>query len=185
MENKKRYNTLFLDRDGVINKQRPDDYVKSPDEFVFIPGAIEALKELSSYFKYILIVTNQRGVGRGLMSLEDLEKVHRHMLDTIQHQGGHIDRIYVCTDTDDNCPDRKPNPGMAFQAKQDFRDIDFSQSWLAGDSISDIRFANNAGIPAVLIGNKYKDTELDGLRIRLRCPDLFTFAELIKKEANI
>ena len=184
MANIKQYNTLFLDRDGVINKQRPNDYVKSPDEFVFIEGVTEALKLLSPYFKHILIVTNQRGVGRGLMTLEDLTKVHTHMLQTINASGGRIDHIYFCTSTDNSNPDRKPNTGMALQAKHDFPDIDFTDSWLAGDSRSDIQFANRVGIKAALIGNKYHEKELKDLNISVQCPNLLTFAQLIKQEID-
>ena len=184
MENKQYYNTLFLDRDGVINKQRPDDYVKSPDEFVFNEGVIEALKELSGCFRHIVIVTNQRGIGRKLMTSDDLRKVHEYMLQGITAGGGRIDRIYYCTSTDNTHPDRKPNTGMAMQALQDFPDIDFSDSWLAGDSRSDIQFANRAGIAAALIGNKYHEKELKDLNIRLQCPDLLTFAAQIKQASE-
>lgn len=185
MGNIKHYNTLFLDRDGVINQQRPNDYVKSPEEFIFIEGVTEALKLLAPLFSHILIVTNQRGVGRGLMTEENLGTIHRQMLETIQNNGGRIDKIYVCTETDSHNPNRKPNPGMAMQALQDFPDIDFSQSLLAGDSLSDIEFANNAHIPAVLIGNKYKEEELAGLRIYRHYPDLLTFATEINKELHL
>ena len=76
MKSTKPYSTLFLDRDGVINKQRPHDYVKSPDEFIFLDGVLEALELLSPLFDHIVIVTNQRGVGKGVMSRETLEEIH-------------------------------------------------------------------------------------------------------------
>ena len=183
MENKRHYNTLFLDRDGVINKQRPGDYVKSPDEFVFNEGAIEAVRELADCFTYIIIVTNQRGVGKGKMTLSDLYNVHIHMLRKIGI-AGYIDRILFCTATDNADPNRKPNIGMALQAKEEFPDIDFADSWMAGDSRSDMQFANRAGIRAALIGNKYHEKELKDLDICVHCPDLRTFASLIKRELD-
>lgn len=155
------YDALLLDRDGVINVLRPNDYVKSVDEFVFCDGALEALRRLNPCFRRIVIVTNQRGVGRGLMTEADLAEIHDWMLARIREAGGRIDRIYVCTAVDPADPRRKPNPGMAREVRADFPDIDFARSILVGDSASDLEFARRAGIPAV----------------RLRDPDnLLTFA---------
>jgi D-glycero-D-manno-heptose 1,7-bisphosphate phosphatase/D-glycero-alpha-D-manno-heptose 1-phosphate guanylyltransferase len=182
MANTKPFSALFLDRDGVINVQRPDDYVKTISEFVFIDGVLEAMQISSSLFEYIIIVSNQRGVGKGLMNAEDLNAVHQYMTAKITDCGGRIDRIYVSTDTDDGCPNRKPNPGMAFQAKRDFLAIDFNRSFMAGDSITDVQFAANAGIPAVLIGNKYSPKEVASLKICAKFTDLLTFAKTLKHE---
>ncbi|MDR3142433.1 MAG: HAD family hydrolase [Tannerellaceae bacterium] len=182
MENIKPYNTLFLDRDGVINIQRKGDYVKSVDEFVFMEGSLEALKILSSLFTYLIIVTNQRGVGRGLMTLKQLDEIHTFMLRMITSEGGRIDKIYYCPDTNADSMNRKPNIGMALQAKQDFPGIDFSKSLLAGDSITDMQFAGKAGIPAILIGNKYKPEEIARLNIQGYYPDILTFAKHLDKD---
>jgi len=179
MENTKPFNTLFLDRDGVINIQRKGDYVKSVDEFVFIDGSLEALKILSSLFTYIIIVTNQRGVGRGIMTLKQLEEVHRFMLHEITSKGGRIDKIYFCTATDTTDINRKPNAGMALQAKRDFPTIDFQKSIMAGDSISDMQFADNAHIPPVLIGDKYTPDKISHINIQAHYPDLLTFTNHI------
>lgn len=155
------YDALLLDRDGVINVLRPNDYVKNIAEFVFCDGALEALRRLNPCFRRIVIVTNQRGVGRGLMTEADLAEIHDWMLGRIREAGGRIDRIYVCTAVDPADPRRKPNPGMAREVRADFPDIDFARSILVGDSASDLEFARRAGIPAVC----------------LRDPDnLFTFA---------
>ena len=183
MKHTKTYNTLFLDRDGVINIQRPDDYVKSPEEFIFIEGVPEALALLSPLFKYIIVITNQRGVGKKLMKQSDLEAIHQYMQQAITTAGGRIDRIYSCTDINDHSFYRKPNTGMALQAKQDFPDIDFSTSILAGDSLSDLEFANNAGIPAVFIGNKYEEAVVSRYRIVARHPDLMSFAREILRSS--
>lgn len=181
MGNLPKYNTLFLDRDGVINRHRPDDYVKSIEEFVFADGALDALRLLSPLFRYIIIVTNQRGVGRGVMLREKLDEIHKYMLDEVTAHNGRIDRIYVCTDINDECPDRKPNTGMGLQAKKDFPDIVFSESIMAGDSISDIQFANRLGVPAVLIGGKIMSKTFAALQICGHYPDLLTFAQTISQ----
>lgn len=145
------YDALLLDRDGVINVLRPGDYVKTIEEFEFCDGALEALRLLNPCFRRIVIVSNQRGVGRGLMSRSDLNRIHAWMLARIREAGGRIDRIYVCTATKDRNPRRKPNPGMAREVRSDFPDIDFARSILVGDSPSDLEFARRAGIPAVRI----------------------------------
>ena len=185
MNDIKTYNTLFLDRDGVINKQRKGDYVKLWSEFVFIDGALEALALLSSLFKYIIVITNQRGVGKGVMSEEALEDIHSQMTETIRANKGRIDSIYYCTATDETDINRKPNTGMALLARQDFPKVDFGRSFFAGDSLSDIQFANNAGIPAILIGEKYDEGTISRLEIRAHYPDLLTFAQELKKKDSI
>lgn len=182
MEDIKPYNTLFLDRDGVINQQRPHDYVKTTREFIFIDGALEALRLLAPLFKHIIIVTNQRGVGKGIMTRKDLEEIHAYMMNEVSGQGGRIDKIYVCTDTSDYSKNRKPNTGMALQAKDDFPDIDFTKSIMAGDSISDMQFAQNAGIPRSLIGEKYENSK-DTFKSQYNWfPDLLTFAKQLIKD---
>jgi histidinol-phosphate phosphatase family protein len=149
--------TLFLDRDGVINKHRPSDYVKDWNEFEFIPGILEELSLFSNYFRYIIVVTNQRGVGKGLMTEEKLNEIHRKMIAVVAEHGGRIDKIYYCTALSDTDPNRKPNTGMALQAKQDFPDIDFSKSVMVGDSESDKIFAQNAGMRYFAIQEDLKD----------------------------
>lgn len=154
-----RFDTLFLDRDGVINRLRPKDYVKTWEEFEFIPGSVEALRILASRFRYILVVTNQRGVGRGLMTEQDLQTIHDKMLQEIRRGGGRIDRIYVCTALDDRDPDRKPNIGMALKARADFPDLDFSRSIMVGDSATDMEFGHRIGAECVWIGCGQDRTE--------------------------
>ena len=86
--------TLFLDRDGVINKKLEGDYVKIIDEFEFLPYALEAIKLFSSRFHKVVIVTNQQGINKRLMTEDDLHKVHQHLLQEVQNFGGRIDAIY-------------------------------------------------------------------------------------------
>ena len=177
----KPYDALFLDRDGVINVQRRGDYVKSVDEFVFIEGSFEALAILRGLFRHIFVVTNQRGVGKGLMAEEQLENIHAYMLREISSHNGKIDKIYYCTDTNEDSPNRKPNIGMALQARHDFPNVDFSKSKMAGDSRSDMLFANRADIPAILIGNKYPPEEIRQFTIEGHYSDLLTFARQLMR----
>lgn len=150
---------VFLDRDGVINKKLENDYVKKIDEFEFLPNAIEAVKNLNDIFDRTIIVTNQRGIGRGLMSEEDLNLVHRFMLNELQKRGAKIDAIYFCPHDNEVqfCECRKPNIGMALKAKSDFPEIDFSKSFMVGDSISDMEFGRNAGMLKIYIGKSDKN----------------------------
>lgn len=144
--------TLFLDRDGVINRKRDNDYVKSWDEFEFLPGALEALALFSKTFGHIFIVTNQQGIGKGIFSEQDLSAVHSKMMEHITAAGGRIDKIYFCPDlAKDNPPCRKPNHGMALQAQQDFPRVDFSRSVMVGDSMTDMEMGKKVGMLTVFI----------------------------------
>lgn len=172
----KKYNTLFLDRDGVINVERKDDYVKNVSEFVFEDNACEAIAILSRIFSRIFIVTNQRGVGRGIMSGQELADIHSYMLDEINSKGGNITKIYTCFDTDTDSVNRKPNVGMAFKAQGDFPDIDFKTSVLVGNSRSDIEFATKLDMYSVLVGDKYDKTDKIYKNINAYYPNLYQFA---------
>lgn len=151
--------TLFLDRDGVINRKRDHDYVKSWEEFVFTEGAPEALATCSAIFKRIVVVTNQRGVGRGLMTEEQLKDIHDKMLLEISQAGGRIDKVYYCLATSPDDPYRKPNTGMGLQAATDYSDIDFKKSVIVGDSLSDMEFGRKLGMLCFLISNKYQSAD--------------------------
>ena len=146
--------TLFLDRDGVINKKLESDYVKNWDQFVFCDGSLTALKKIAEVFSKVIIVTNQRGIGKKLMTVEQLEIIHQKMVKEINFAGGRIDKIYFCEDENDSAICRKPNIGMGLNAKVDFPEIDFAKSIMVGDSISDIQFAKNLGIKSGYISNK-------------------------------
>ena len=146
-----KYQTLFLDRDGVINKHRPDDYVKDWSEFEFLPKVKEAFSILAGYFKLIIVVTNQRGVGKGLMTESDLQEINKRMVSEIAKSGGRIDNIYFCTDTNQDSPNRKPNAGMALQAQKDFPEIAFENAIMIGDSSSDMEFGKRLGMKSYLV----------------------------------
>lgn len=145
--------TLLLDRDGVINRMLPGDYVKTVDEFEWLPGVKQALAVAAGRFARIFIVTNQRGVGRGLMSREALDAVHSWMTGEIAAAGGRIDGIYVCTSVSDDDPCRKPKRGMFDQILADYPEVDTSRCLMVGDSLSDMAFARNCGILGFLVNN--------------------------------
>jgi D-glycero-alpha-D-manno-heptose 1-phosphate guanylyltransferase len=150
--------TIFLDRDGVINQRIPGSYVKNTEEFIFLPGAIEAVKKLSGTFVRIIVVTNQQGIGKGLITEEQADEVNSFMISEITKAGGRIDRVYVCpalASAENNC--RKPNPNMAIQAQKDFPEIDFHKSIMIGDSISDMKFGQNLGMKTILISSKEEE----------------------------
>ena len=146
--------TLFLDRDGVINKKLEGRYVTSPEELLILPGAGDAIAHFSRIFGRIIVVTNQQGIGKNLMSHQDLSRVHESLIEQIKYYGGSIDEIYYCPDLAyEDSPNRKPNPGMGFQAKKDFPEINFRKSIMVGDSESDIQFGSSLRMFTVRISN--------------------------------
>jgi len=167
--------TLFLDRDGVINKKRENDYVKNWSEFSFINGSIDAISKFSKVFGTIIIVTNQRGVGRGLMKEDDLIAIHDKMISEITLNGGKIDKIYYCTEVSEFAVCRKPNIGMAREAMLDFPEIDFKKSIIVGDSISDLMFGQKLGMKKIHIGFNKGFPNIDG-----NFESLFEFSNAIK-----
>jgi len=167
--------TLFLDRDGVINERMVDDYVKTASEFDFLPGVLQAIKIFTGIFGNILIVTNQQGIGKGIMTEADLEKIHNAMKYSILVQGGKIGGIYYSPYlARDNHVTRKPNPGMALQAKEDFPDTDFSKSVMVGDTENDIEFGKRLGMITVHIGSV---EDFDNFEPDYRFDSLLSFAK--------
>lgn len=148
--------TLFLDRDGVINVEQTGSYVTSWEEFRFCDGAQEALRALQDLFGAIVVVTNQRGVGRGVMSFEALRDINQKMTDAVAGNGGRIDRVYAATAVSDDDHNRKPNIGMALQAREDFPEIDFRKSIMVGNSISDMEFGKRLAMHTVFLTTKHE-----------------------------
>jgi D-glycero-D-manno-heptose 1,7-bisphosphate phosphatase len=147
-----KYTTIFLDRDGVINQKAPEgNYIKSLSEFHFLPGVLEAMDILDGLFKYIVVVTNQRGLVRDIFSYDSMKQIHNYMSMAVKR----IDNIYVCPHENWNCNCRKPLPGMALQAKKDFPAIDFDKSIVVGDSLTDLHFAHNIGATGFLIDEDF------------------------------
>jgi len=147
--------SLFLDRDGVINRKLENDYVKSWEEFEFIPGALKSIASFSKIFGRIIVVTNQQGIGKGLYTHEELELVHAKMIHEIELTGGRIDKVYYSPNLNsENSILRKPNIGMGLKAKEDFPEIDFKKSIIIGDSVSDMQFGKNLGMTTFYITSK-------------------------------
>jgi D-glycero-D-manno-heptose 1,7-bisphosphate phosphatase len=144
--------TIFLDRDGVINRKCPEnDYVKCWEEFEFLPGVLEAIRLLSARADRLVIVTNQRGIARGRMTEQDLADIHARMLAAIRAAGGRIDAIYYCPHEEGVCQCRKPRTGLFERARQDFPDIDYADALALGDSLSDLEPAARLGCTTVLV----------------------------------
>jgi D-glycero-D-manno-heptose 1,7-bisphosphate phosphatase len=141
---------IFLDRDGVICKNRPD-HVKNWSEFEFLPGVKKSLATLSRLGLPIIIVTNQAVIGRGMVTVETLEDIHRRMVAEIATHGGRIDRLIYCPHhPEDECDCRKPKPGMLLQAAAEMG-IDLTQSYLIGDATSDIQAGQQVGCHTFLV----------------------------------
>jgi D-glycero-alpha-D-manno-heptose 1-phosphate guanylyltransferase len=168
--------TLFLDRDGVINHDKVGSYVFNADEFIFTEGAPTLFKKLTEKFHKIIIITNQRGVGRGLMTQADLDGIHEKLNTETKLAEGKIEAIYFTTDTDSKSFMRKPNPGMALQAIFDYPEINFSKSIMVGNNISDMKFGRNAGMYTVFLTTTVKDVSPDNFYVDKIFSGLLEFA---------
>ena len=150
------FDTLFLDRDGVINVKLDERYVQDPSEFEFIYGAEKAISLLSTIFKRIIIVTNQQGIGKGIMTENNLNFLHDYMISELVKSEGRIDKVYFCPHlVSEKCGCRKPNAGMIQQAKLDFPEINFENSYLVGDSLSDLEAGKRMNLLAIRVDNDY------------------------------
>lgn len=146
---------IFLDRDGVINKKAPKaDYVKKWEEFEFLSGAVEAIKNLTSKGFDIYLITNQPGVARGLMTKQDLDSIHQKMQEELEKNGGKIKAIYACMHNwDEGCECRKPKPGLLFQAARE-NYLDLTKIIFIGDDERDEKAGKLAGCKTILIDDK-------------------------------
>ena len=177
--------TLFLDRDGVINKRLPDDYVKHPDEFELIPGVADALSIFAAIFDPIIVVTNQQGIGRGLMTENDLKLVHDKMMAAISAKGGRIDAVFYSPDLKNtNSFTRKPAVGLGLKARKQFPTIRFNKSIMAGDTYNDILFGHRLGMKTVLIGNDKAAASKAANILDYSFPDLLSFAQYLRQEGK-
>ena len=167
--------TLFLDRDGVINEDVVDDYVKKREEFIFREGTLTALRILKPLFARIIIVSNQRGVEKGLMTANDLEDITEFMLSTIQKADGNIDRVFYCTAINNENPNRKPNSGMADQAKAEFPEINFSKSIMVGNMPGDMLFGKKIGAFTVYLPTRAEESPKENT-VDIVYKDLLAFA---------
>ena len=170
---------VFIDRDGVINRDRKD-YVKKWEEFEFLPGVLEALRMLSRKRLRLVIVTNQSCIGRGLVSRADVEAIHLRMIACIASAGGRVDGIYMCPHAPgEGCKCRKPSPGLLDRAIRDLR-IDPLRSWMIGDRWRDIQAAYSVGLRSVLVGPSSPKRNLQLYR-SLHATDLLSGARKIQR----
>lgn len=181
------YDAVLLDRDGVINRERPD-YVKAWHELEFLPGALPALARLASLDRPILVMTNQSAIGRGLVSADAVRDIHERVRLAVESHGGKIDAFYVCPHRpDEGCSCRKPKPGLLLQAATDFK-LDLRQCVFVGDSITDREAAMAVGCRSVLVatgrqGADLLDASSQNSELTV-LPDLAAAVELILTETS-
>lgn len=144
--------TIFLDRDGVINRNRPvGDYVKSWEEFQFLPGSRGAIARLTQAGFRLFVVTNQACIGKGIVSWATLAEIHERMVQEIARAGGWIEAVLCCPHRADvGCGCRKPAPGLLLRAQTEYG-VDLRQAIMVGDSATDVRTAAAVGVPAIMV----------------------------------
>lgn len=165
--------TIFLDRDGVINEDSPD-YIKSPDEFAFIPHSPDAVALLNRHGFEVILITNQSAVGRRMITLKILGSIFDMMIQGIEAVGGRIKDIFYCPHTpDEGCACRKPKPGMILSAMEKYG-IDPAYSLMVGDSAKDIECGINAGCArTVLVATGNGPKARKALAEKGICPDYY------------
>lgn len=164
---------VFLDRDGVICKEKKTPYVRTPDEFIFIPGCAKAINILRKAGFYVIVITNQSGINRGVITKENFKKIQKKMLAGLQKENAAPDAVYVCPHTpDEGCSCRKPEAGNILKAAKKF-DIDLSSSYFIGDTFTDMEAGKKAGSKTVLVltGKGEKELKKHGKNINGVKPD--------------
>ena len=170
--------TLFIDRDGVVNDEKEADYIHTWDEFKFYDGVKEAFSIFNKKFGIIVMVTNQRGIAKGLTKLKDLHIIHRNMVQEIEDAGGRIDKIYFCAEMES--PNRKPNPGMGLEALKDFPEIDLAKTVMIGNTLSDMKFGRNLGVAInIFLPTTRKEVDLKHNDIDLVFENLISVAKAL------
>jgi D-glycero-D-manno-heptose 1,7-bisphosphate phosphatase len=138
--------SAFLDRDGVINvSPAPGDYIRTWEEFRLIPEAVEWIRLFRALDLLVIVVTNQRGVSRGLINAAELDRIHANMQAELAQLGARVDDVYCCPHEENTCDCRKPRPGLVWQAASKWN-IDVRHSILLGDSVCDRQLAENCGM---------------------------------------
>ncbi len=144
--------TIFLDRDGVINRNRPQgDYIKSWEEFEFLPGALDAIARLTQAGFRIVVITNQACIGKGLVSWAKVEEIHARMVQEIARAGGRIEAVLYCPHlADAGCDCRKPAAGLLRRAQEEYG-VNLKQAILVGDCVKDVQTATVVGMPSIMV----------------------------------
>lgn len=158
--------TLFLDRDGVINERIFDNYVLDWSDFRFTEGLLANAAQIGAAFKYIVVVTNQQCIAKGLLSEQALGTIHQNMCAALKVAGLEINMVLAATEfKNGQAQRRKPNTKMALEAQAAFPDIDFQKSIMVGDTNTDILFGKKLGMYTVLVESSEKVKEAPDLKI--------------------
>lgn len=148
---------IFIDRDGTLNVEK--HYLHRWQDWEWIPGSVEAIKQFNAAGYLVIVISNQAGVARGKYAEDDVDELHRQVDADLQRQGGHIDAYYYCPHHPEHgsvrdCDCRKPEPGMLLQAAQE-HDVDLLRSFMIGDKVSDVEAGLNAGVTPLLVETGY------------------------------
>ena len=177
--------TVILDRDGVINFDSPD-YILSPEQWLPIPGSLEAIAELKQAGKQVTVCSNQSALGRGMIDQAMFDSIQAKMIAETAQAGGSFDYIAVCPHgPDDGCACRKPLPGMLLDTLKALDIQDKRSAVMIGDSYRDVQAAHAAGIAAILVSSGYGDAENIFTKSKLLMPNIQMFNNLAEAVAMI
>ena len=170
---------VFLDRDGVINRDK--NYIHRVEDFEFIDGAVEALRQINALGRPIFVVTNQSGIGRGYYSEDDFRRVNAWMLQQLQQHGVRIAGVYYCPHAPEaDCECRKPQPGMILQARREHQ-LELQDAWMAGDKTSDIEAARRAGVRQTVLVRSGKPIDPERAKPLYVCDSILDMIPLLRK----
>jgi D-glycero-D-manno-heptose 1,7-bisphosphate phosphatase len=168
---------VFLDRDGVIIQNR-SAYVRCWEDVEFLPVALQALYLLSQSAYKIIIITNQSAVGRGIISMAQANEINDLIIQQISEAGGRVDGLYVCPHSpSENCPCRKPKPGLILQAAEELM-IDLKTSYMIGDALTDLQAGQAAGIPNNILVKTGRGSDQLGSQLNRNWPPHFVVDNL-------
>jgi D,D-heptose 1,7-bisphosphate phosphatase len=176
------HHAVFLDRDGTINFD--PGYIKNPDDLKILPGVIDGIRKLKEQFGFkIVVVSNQAGVAKGLMTITDVEAVNSRLIDLLKDGNAILDAVYYCPfHPDHNTPEeskcRKPSPEMILKAASDLS-IDTNRSYMVGDRASDVECGLNAGVKSILLNSDITELEISALHNKNKKPN-FVAANFIE-----
>ncbi len=165
-------NTIFLDRDGTIIEEK--DFIKTPDEIEFLPGSIEAIKILKELGYKIIVISNQSGIGRGILTEEMVNRVNKSFLGRLKKENAEIDALYFCPHSpEENCDCRKPRIGLIMKAVEEQK-LDLKETVVIGDKLSDVELGKKVGAKTVLVLTGYGKKEADKAKVSSIKPDYIT-----------